>query len=173
LFTRAGLNTACLGTQVQVVPSRKADKSSKCMFYSRTFLMFPVWNLMCWNLIYGPSNMFKNPFGLKIFPFDMTKWLGVSLGVISNTGEFRGILSKVREPQMDFVGRWKFLKPPLFFHAIFQCLDFSFGFKYLPQNKVKCEKHKKKHPAFWWCCTTKKNHVHDVFCLFLFAFRGF
>lgn len=59
--------------------------------------------------IYGPSNMFKNPFGLKIFSFDMTKWLGVkSPGVISNTGEFRGILSKVREPQMDFLdgGSW-------------------------------------------------------------------
>ena len=159
-------------TQLALAPRFKSFQAGKqvwvfkCMFYSPIFSMFRVLKSYVFE-IYGPSNMFKNPFGLKIFSFDMTKWLGVSLGVISNTGEFRGILSKVREPQMDFVGRWKFLKKTLFFSCHFPMFGLLFCFKYLPKNKVKCEKHKKKYPAFWWCCTTKKTCTWSVLLVFV------
>lgn len=155
-------------------PSRSKQESRqvfKCMSYSPTFSMFRALKSYVFE-IYGPSNMFKNPFGLKIFSFGMTKWLGVSLGVISNTGEFRGILSKVRTSD-GFFGRWKFLLKKNVFSCHFPMFDVwtsDFCFKYFPKNKVKCEKTKRSILLF----ALQKNMYMTCFacfCLLSVAFN--
>ena len=164
-------------TQLALAPRFKSFQAGKqvwvfkCMFYSPIFSMFRVLKSYVFE-IYGPSNMFKNPFGLKIFSFDMTKWLGVSLGVISNTGEFRGILSKVREPQMDFVGRWKFLKKPCFFMP-FSNVWTSLLFQIFAQKQSQVWKTQKEVSCFLVMLHYKKNMYMKCFACFCLLSRDF
>ena len=166
-----GSTQLALAPRFKSFPSRKADKSSSACFIHLLFQCFRFWNLMCLKSM-DLQICSKTPFGLKIFSFDMTKWLGVkSPGVISNTGEFRGILSKVREPQIFWTVEVP--KTPPCFSCHFPMFGLLFWFQIFAPKQSQVWKTQKEASCFLVMLHYNKKHVHEVFCLFLFAFRYF